>query len=274
MVGAPATGKTTFLTAFYVATENGQGDVAITRYSDSDREHLNKMMEMLGECNEVVRTNEQEPAELRLTVSFGSGKEEQLLVPDMSGELIERAMLNRRIDEDFGQLIVDSDSVLVFLRADEMLSADPAQDLELLLRLAGVGGGSVQDESPATPDDWEIALAPTQVRLVDVVQQLMRLRDGAPVRLALIISAWDQTDGNLSPRQWSVENMPLLVQLLDGLSNVTWTVFGVSAQGGAFTDEPDRKRLENTELLNRPVVQDEAGLDSSVFAPICWALEA
>jgi Double-GTPase 1 len=273
MLGFPETGKTTFLAAFYVATENGDGEVRITRYSEGDREHLNKMVEQLGECTEVDRTSEQEPKELRLSLAFSTGQKERLLVPDMSGELVERATTKRRIDEELGELTVESDSVLLFLRADEVLSAEPVQDLATLLQLVGLEIDPADASADATPDDWDIDLAPTQVRLVDVVQELKRLRKEAPLRLTLIVSAWDQTNGKLSPREWAVENLPLLVQLLDGLPEITWTVFGVSAQGGNFSNESDRKRLENTELIERPLVLDAAGAASSVFAPVCWALE-
>jgi hypothetical protein len=163
--------------------------------------------------------------------------------------------------------------VLLFLRADGLLSAEPVQDLSALLQLAGLEVDPAEASTGATPDDWDIDLAPTQVRLVDVVQELRRLRNGAPLRLTLVVSAWDRTDGNLSPRDWAVENLPLLVQLLDGLPEITWTVYGVSAQGGRFSDKKERERLEETELVKRPVVRDATGAESSIFAPVCWALE-
>ncbi|HVQ58790.1 MAG TPA: hypothetical protein VMS60_07770 [Solirubrobacterales bacterium] len=273
MVGLPNTGKTTFLTAFFVATENGEGKVKITRYSDGDREHLNKMMERLAECEEVIRTSEQEPKELRLMVSVEDGPEERLVVPDMSGELVERGMASRRLNDEFAGLTIESGSVLMFLRADRLVAADPVQDFSALMRLVDSEADGAEGEAPATPDDWEIGVAPTQVRLVDVVQELLHLRNDKPLRLGLIISAWDQTSGELSPRDWVVESLPLLVQLLDALPTVTWTVFGVSAQGGTFETKKDREDLEDVELLNRPIVKGRDGSASTVLAPVCWALE-
>jgi hypothetical protein len=274
MVGGHATGKTTFLAAYYVAAEDGGSGVEIVDLSAGDREHLNKMMGRLGRCENVVRTSEQEPQEMRLSLRFEDGGHERLLVPDLSGELIERATEKRRIDEVLARLTIDNDGVLLFLRPDRLVTAAPAQQFNDLLAIAGLDPGP--DGPPGvipSPEDWEIALAPTQVRLVDIVQQLLRLRDGAALRLCLIVSAWDATDDKLSPRDWALENMPLLVQMLDARDDIDWTIFGVSAQGGDFGDEAERARLEAIELIDRPIVLDANRSESTILAPISWALD-
>lgn len=273
MVGLPATGKTTFLAAFYVAAEQGGSVAEIVNLSHDDREHLNKMMARLGRCENVVRTNEQEPQELRLWLQFEGGDRERLLVPDMSGELIERATESRRMNDVFAALAVENDAVILFLRPDHLVTGAAAQDFNDLLVLAGVETAVPSGQSVPSPEDWEIALAPTQVRLVDVVQQLQWLRRGSPLRLCLVISAWDATDGKLSPGDWAIENLPLLVQMLESQDDIDWTIFGVSAQGGDFGDAEERAALEKLELFERPRVFNAGGEASTIFDPVTWALD-
>lgn len=272
MVGLPETGKTTYLTAFYVATEEGGGEVALAGYTDANRKYLNERMEELAECRRVTRTNEQEPEELRLTLIFDESAEESLLIPDLWGERIDRATEKRRIDEEFGDLTVKSDAILLFVRPEGLDPGDGLHDFAELCRMAGIEA-EFQEGDVVTPEQWEVALAPPQVRLVDIVQELIALRNDAPLRLCLVVSAWDRTKGNLSPEQWTWENLPLLAQMLDSQPNISWTVFGVSAQGGDFEDEEDRQRLLDMELTERPIVAASDGKDSSIFAPIRWALD-
>lgn len=272
MVGLPDTGKTTFLAAFYVAAEHGGGGVEIVDLAAGDREHLNKMMERLSRCENVVRTSEQEPQEMRLSLHFSGGASERLLVPDMSGELIERGTIDRHMDDGFAELTVENDAILLFLRPDRLLTADPAQEFAELLAVAGIESDPGGAAAAPDPDDWEIALAPTQVRLVDIVEQLVLLRGGAPLRLCLVVSAWDATDDKLPPRGWAEEALPLLVQMLDARDDIDWTIFGVSAQGGDFGKEAERGRLEKLDLVERPVVLDAEGAKTTILAPISWAL--
>jgi hypothetical protein len=272
MVGLPDTGKTTYLTAFYIATEEGSGDVSIATHSDSDRKYLNERMEELAECKRVTRTNEQDPEELRLMLNFEGVGDESLLIPDLWGERIARATEKRRIDQEFGELTIDSDAILLFLRPKELSAAEGVHDFVELCRIAGLdfepNPGAV-----VTPDQWEIALVTAQVRLVDIVQELMVLRNGASLRLCLVISAWDMSSGEISPQDWTWENLPLLAQVLDSQPGIEWTVFGVSAQGGDFEDEEDRKRLIDIELIDRPIVAAADGEESNIIAPIRWALD-
>jgi len=272
MVGLPETGKTTYLTAFFIAAEEGTGEVSLAGYTDANRKYLNERMEELAECRRVTRTNEQEPEELRLVLRFDSGAEESLLVPDLWGERIERAADKRRIDEEFGKLTVESNAVLLFLRPGGSTPGEGQHAFADLCRIAGLDP-EVEPGNVIAPERWEIALAPAQVRHVDIVQELMALRGGAPLRLCLVISAWDKTNQELSPKEWLWENLSLLVQMIDSQDYIEWTAFGISAQGGDFENDEDRKRLLDTELIERPIVVALDGEASNIFAPVRWSLD-
>ena len=272
MVGLPSTGKTTYLTAFYIATEEGGSDVRLAAYTDANRKYLNERMDELAECKPVTRTSEQEPEELRLAVAFDEGPGEALLIPDLWGERIDRATEKRRIDEEFGQLTISSDAILLFLNPKGLVPAEGVHDFAEICRCAGVEFEPNPD-NVVTPDQWDVALMPDQVRLVDIVQQLMVLRKGAPLRICLVISAGDKVEGGISPIEWTWENLALLAQLLDSQPAIEWTVFGVSAQGGDFTDPEVCERLLDTELSKRPIVKARGGEESSITTPVRWALD-
>lgn len=161
--------------------------------------------------------------------------------------------------------------MLLFARTNGLLEHKTIEDLNQLLRELGEEPGD--DTAPDTADDWMIELAVTQARLTDIVQEILRLRNGRELRLGLVLSAWDtQLEQDLAPREWAERNLPLLVQTLDNESTIEWEVFGVSAQGGDF-EGPERARLEKLDVIDRPIVHRSDGEEVGIAAPLRWALE-
>lgn len=106
------------------------------------------------------------------------------------------------------------------------------------------------------------------------MQELVRLRDGRPLRVGLILSAWDSQEAKkLNPGKWANTYLPLLVQTLDNEPLLTWEVFGVSAQGGDFAG-PARVDLEKLDVADRPKLQGRGGQKVGIGVPMKWALES
>jgi hypothetical protein len=168
------------------------------------------------------------------------------------------------------ELVVNASGALLFVRIDDIVAAQGLADFSRLME--GLTVVSPGDVAPERPDDWRVELAATQARLADAVQEIVRLREGKPLRLGLMLSAWDK-EASRSPDTWARENLGLLCQLLDGQSSVEWTVFGASAQGGDFDDEQDLERLNDTPLSTRASIARLDGGEVSVSTPIEWVLD-
>jgi hypothetical protein len=271
VIGFQSAGKSTYLGAFFIACEEGADDMSITAYADGNREYLNGLADELASLTRLERTPQTEPGLVDLTLRMNEGDEaRRLVIPDLSGELLRESMNDRVLDPSLEALLMGTDSVLLFVRADKIVPVRRLADFAAAMKQAGeevTGETAVEDR-----DSWSIELAPTQARLTDVVQELMDMKDAKDLRLGLVISAWDMrpTPGE-TPRQWAGRELPLVVQALEA-SGIVWEVFGVSAQGGDFKNDADRERLESTELAKRAVVQLADGEDAGIGAPVRWAL--
>lgn len=272
MLGLTSAGKTTYAVVFYAACEAGLDGMTITRYGIGNREYLNQQADELAACRSLTRTSQQIRGELHLGMKLTpGGPERELVVPDLSGELLRDSMADRVFNPRLVELIEKSQALLLFVHSDHVLEPVPIRALNELLRAAGEEPGA--DVAPDMPEQWEISLATTQARLTDIVQELVRLRGNRSGRLALILSAWDTQDEEcLSPGDWANRRLPLLMQLLENATTIDWEVFGVSAQGGDF-DGPRRSELEALDVSERPKVQARLGDQVGIGAPLRWALE-
>lgn len=272
MIGLPEAGKTTYAVVFFQACDAGLDELAITKYGVGNRAYLNDQADQLAHCIPLERTSQQKRNELRLQVKLSpDSPERELLMPDHSGEFLRDSMSARVLDKRLVDLNDQSDALMLFVRSNALIEAHALHDFNKLLREAGEEpGGSV---APDRPEDWDVKLAATQARLTDVIQELVDLRGGRPVRIPLILSAWDkQAEEDLSPEAWADLHLPLLVQALRNDPSIEWEVFGVSAQGGDFSG-PEVSELKKLRVEERPKVELADGTATGIGAPLRWALE-
>jgi hypothetical protein len=275
LVGLPGAGKTTYAVVLAVACEAAKDGMCVTKYAGvGNRQYLNARAAELARCVELERTKQGARDEIRLRIKLApDSPERELLMPDLSGEFLRDSMADRALHEDLHELIETSAALLLFVRTDQMLGAETINDFNELLREVGEQPGG-ENIAPEAPEDWYVELASTQAQLTDIVQELVRLRAGRPLRLGLILSAWDsQATENLKPGDWAARHLPLLVQTLDSEPLVAWEVFGVSAQGGDFAG-PERAELEELDVADRPKLQRRDGQQVGIGAPVQWALES
>ena len=128
--------------------------------------------------------------------------------------------------------------------------------------------------------DWQPALAPTQVQLVDILQMLQcsPLHVG-PRRVAVMLSAWDKVaDEGARPNEFLDTRLPLLAQHLRQPSN-GWSmrVYGLSAQGGDYDDgtggvtQASAEALRNLETASERIKLVEGDtLGHDLTEPIAW----
>ena len=176
----------------------------------------------------------------------------ETVFPDLSGESFELQWTDRQMPSQYAELVRKAGGGLLLVHParvkEETLIAE-VQDL--VQKVEGASAGSLSEEPAASPDDstgateqkqdhappkeqtvWQAKDAPTALKLVELLQNIARVSVRRPVRLALIVSAWDRVAGEDSPQGWIAKRLPLLFQYL-AANPETFCVkfFGVSAQG-------------------------------------------
>jgi hypothetical protein len=270
LIGLPNTGKTTYAVVFYQSCEAQVDDMRITRYAVGDREYLNEQANALADCKVVERTGQQQRHEVHLKVQLAAtSADQELIIPDLSGEFLRDSMSSRSFSERLVALVRDCDALLLFIRPDHLKRPDKIESFNEALRELGEDPGG--DSAPENPDDWEIDLGCTQARITDIIQEIVGVRTRR-VRLGLVLSAWDtEAGGALTPRQWAERELPLVVSCVDNDPQVTSQIFGVSAQGHDF-GKVDTESLREVPIEQRAWVCHGDGSTGGIGAPLRWAL--
>lgn len=279
IVGLPRSGKTTFLAALWHIVDAGEIDTRLTLDRlVGDHSYLNSIVEKWRRCEEVQRTSSL-AAESRVTMHLKdslTGQQISLHFPDLAGEAFESQFALRTCRSDYVDGYAKDGGILLFVNADR------GQDGMTILDLGPALGGhdeplhslgpESRSEASSAVHEWAPSLVPEQVRLVDLLQFLLR----PPFkrrrrRIAVAISAWDVVaDIGLAPTDWLAREMPLLHQFLrNNPDSFEYRAYGISAQGGVV------KGPQRTDLLKatpsrrvRCIGQDTSGHD--LTDPLVW----
>lgn len=152
----------------------------------------------------------------------------------------------------------------------------------IIERMAVAKGAGLQADQ-AEVVEWSADLAPTQVQLVELLQLLMSGDlDIGPRRLTVLISAWDEVEGDgLDPAEVLALKLPLLNQYLrSGRDPWTWRIWGVSAQGGVYEDQDKGEQIAATAALrelerpsDRIRVVNGKSVGSDITQPLEWLID-
>jgi hypothetical protein len=268
ILGLPRSGKTTFLAALWHLID--AGEVSTKLVLDKlvgDHAYLNTIVEAWRRCEEVPRTSR--AAETKVTIHVqdpASGQKVVLCFPDLSGESFEDQFAARSCTSDYVEGYTGVGGILLFVNANR-----PSDGMTL----ADVGPGIADaDEAPQIESEreWTADLVPEQVRLVDLLQFLLRppfVRRQR--RLAVVVSAWDAVlDPKPSPERWLARELPFLHQFLtNNLDSFTTHVYGVSAQGGDVVGDQRTQLVKQTP--GRRIQCVGPGADPhDLTAPLVW----
>jgi hypothetical protein len=257
-VGLPASGKTTFLALLYRAiVANGAGPLQLGTYQD-DREHVNDVAKRLARCEEALRTLTDHDEQLALSLSV-EGEGMFLRIPDLSGERWSHVIEDRRWSVELDRAVAEATGFVLFVHSGGVDPDPLIDDVE-----HGASVGEAHDV---------VRTRGTQVALVDLIQLIARRRGPRALRLAIIASAWDLKPETLTPNEWLAEDLPLLDQFLAAnASPIESDVWGVSAQGGDFSDPAQREELLRQDVVGRAIVIAGNGDECTIAAPMEWAL--
>lgn len=247
MLGLKGSGKTTYLAALWHYLESGEIEdaIALPRLQP-DRDYLNSIRNTWLNLDPAGRTSLRSINTATLSLQHrGTDEKFDIVLPDLSGESFRQQWANRRATTSFQDFAGNCDGILLFIHPSSYQRTHPIKPKE-----AEEGGGEAEVDARSIPTSqtWTPEQSSTQVQLVDLLQILLGLRNRvAGLRVAVVISAWDLINPQLTPDGWLDRRMPLLSQFLR--ANGDWMsseIFGVSAQGGDLTSDRDR-------LLNFPL---------------------
>lgn len=277
VLGLPGSGKTTFLAALWhlLTSDEVETRLSLVSLKAGESTHLNEIAGLWRRARVQERTLHAGDRTVTISLRNAAKSEFQLSFPDLAGESFQQMWEARECAPEVAASL-RSANVLLFIHADKIKApgwiADDAEDAEA----AGL------PQVPSKPVPWNARMAPTQVKLVDLLQSLHAplLETGAR-SVAIVLSAWDKAAGaGMLPDEYLTAHLPLLRQYLSHGLSKAWTVkvFGVSAQGGVYDDarKPPKDEAQRIREMDVPseriTVVSAEGQSHDLTEPLQWLL--
>ena len=277
VLGLPGSGKTTFLAAlWHLLTANEvETRLKLVTLKAGESTHLNEIASLWRKARVQERTLHAGDHTVTMSLCSTLTPEFQLSFPDLAGESFQQMWEARECSPEIAESL-RSNGVLLFIHADKIKAPGWIVDDAEAAEAAGL------PVEPGDPVAWNARLAPTQVKLVDLLQSLETppLNVG-PRRIAIVLSAWDKAVGaGMTPDEYLTAHLPLLRQYITHGLSETWVVklFGVSAQGGVY-DEAGKAAQEAAQRIREMDVPSERisvvsteGRSHDLTEPLQWLL--
>lgn len=258
-MGLPASGKTTFLAALWHQLESAELSTAFTTDRlPSDREYLNGIREKWLGFEEIPRTSVGTERSLLMHLQHVETLAHlELLIPDVAGERFAAQWHDRRISRRDLEYLQTSLGLLLFMHCRQISAPHVLS--------SKAPDGPTGNESI----DWSTHLAPTQVQLVDLLQTALDARQRKrTLRVAIIVSAWDEVVESTTPPLWLERKVPLLDQFCRAnCRELQAKVFGVSAIGGNLADK------ETLAMTSSPSSRVRVHMDTETVRDLTLPLE-
>ncbi|KKA10418.1 hypothetical protein VP03_29430 [Sinorhizobium meliloti] len=277
IVGLPSSGKTTLLAAlWHMVREPGASTVlSFDGLSNGNYEHLNQLAKRWRSGRIQQRTQVSGARDVVMRLKDAAGRQIEVSFPDLPGEEFSRMWERRELDNGMVGTLT-APAIVLLVNGDTIRM--PAWIVEQVTLSTKLG----LPPADVVPVEWSADLAPTQVRVVDLLQMLMSgdLYVGER-RLALLISAWDKAEGEqMTPADFLESKLPLLYQYLrSGRDLWTWHVWGISAQGGVYEDPEKHESFAETDRLrelerpsDRIKIVDGDTVCSDITKPLKWLI--
>lgn len=277
VLGLPGSGKTTFLAALWhivtgmdINTKLNFGGLTV-----GDNAYLNNIARRWRDAVVQERTESSGNQWVSMNLVDANDKKFRMTFPDVPGEAYQRMWETRECERETAKGL-QAVGVLLFIHSDTIVPPHWVVDEAELSEAMGV-----EMEPEGEEVDWQPGFAPTQVKLVDILQMLQRgTLDVGPRRVAVMLSAWDKVEGKgINPKAFLDKKLPLLAQHLQQPSN-GWTtqIYGVSAQGGDYVSasgedaqaSADALRSLETASERIKLVDDGGSVSHDLTEPIAW----
>lgn len=290
-LGLPNSGKSTFIAALGYVLQHQEIPtiLSVDRLAD-DLSYINPLVSDWLRCITFERTKT-----LLNDVTFhlrdSSGPIGSLSFPDISGETFELHWELREWDQDFARLARSASGILLFIHpniekpfsvVDQARIAKAAivdEEPEPQSEENSGGTSTALSVLPIRPQEpvWKPREASSQSKLVDLLQMIsLNSKMGKPLRLGLVISAWDvviKRDSAIAPSKWIEETAPLLHQFVSmNPERFEVRAFGISAQGGDNQEDGEVLRTLN-DPSKRIIVVGQDCREHDITAPLAWILK-
>ncbi len=280
MIGLPQTGKTTFLAALWYAVNNAAdvpGALQLKELCGEDR-YLDEIRERWLRFQKMERTKAgaEQTVMMRLT-SPGGVTGIDVSFPDLSGERFSQQWEDRGSWANYAVEANSSMGALLFIHAGNIEKPARIAYGNILADELGAEKPGESSAESAEMVEWSASMAPTQVKLVDILQILLESRDArSRYKLGVIFSAWDLVMSlGRTPDEYLADSMPLLKEYLAGQTEAFQSaVFGVSAQGGSVDSDKERNELLEASALReeRAIVASGGSTEHDITLPLKWLM--
>jgi hypothetical protein len=205
-----------------------------------------------------------------------SGDETELILPDVSGETFREQWEKRKSSKLFDEFARQAHGILFFIHPDTIKS--PVRIKVSKKVTAQIGRSKKLTPAPKeqAPVEWKHEFAPTQTKLVELLQFLTRDPHTYPIsRIAVIVSAWDLLEDTYpSPTTWLDKRVPLFSQFLKANQDrFPWTIYGLSALGSNLDEDKEKLLKEKRQARRIKIVGDDCA-SHDITAPIKWLMKS
>jgi hypothetical protein len=143
----------------------------------------------------------------------------------------------------------------------------------------GMAAENDDERNPNAPAlaEWEPKKVPAQVRIVQILSDLLRPPFMPRKRqLVVILSAWDVVESTkLSPPGWMSANMPLVDQFLrTNDDSFSLKIYGVSAQGVSLDDSKAVGQAAKLTPSHRISIIGPSQSGHDITEPLAWLISA
>lgn len=272
LLGGPDSGKTNYIGRLWRALDAGTGVL----HAAEQPEDINFVLEVTDHLFEGGFAPRSELSDARrdfevVVAAMKHGPQARVVVPDISGELWQQAVIDSEIDTDWMDELQRADAALLFVRVGSDQNVRPLDWVTSRKMLERLGG--VEDQG-----------LPTQVMLCELIRflesSLACREDGGRPRLSIVVTAWDLVDAGKfeeGPAAYIEREYPLVAGRLADLETLDVQIFGLSVVGGDLKHDPEyRQNFLEAGLDSQGWVAVSAGdgwqKDPDVTLPIAWAV--
>lgn len=261
-IGLPETGKTSYIAALwsYFKAKNYTDDLILDCLPDQ-REYIEGIATKWRHCEVLTRNVIGSYEKIDLSVKTSVSTSYNIQFPDLAGEMFKHQFEDRELTKEFINMTKDADGAILFI--------NPSMFLEITShnQFGDIGAPQIQTKQDLIP--YDIKKAPQRIKIVDLMQILMT-QVNKNLKLAVIISAWDSMEENITPQGWIESNLPFIATFIKH-NFKEYHYYGVSAQGGDYKIKRD-ELLNNDDPLNRIIVNDGGVISNIITKPLRWLM--
>jgi hypothetical protein len=282
LIGLPRTGKSTYLGALWNLIQDDD-DASIHEVQvKGDRSYLQFLGERVASLEEIRRTDVESEEAFQVTVGLLSRPSIELYIPDLSGETLRILVEDREWHGLLQAAIKGAHGILLFVHPNRVRQpirtnfTDEMVTEFLTITPSIEEGDEVENtnESNESPR-FKSRFACTAAQLIDAIENILDdMKGDPPIRLGIIISAWDEVDGQVTPQEWMEQELPAVWSLCQSNSDLLEVaIFGVSALGGRLPEEREDLLLKRS-VYERAFACEGDGSPAPLSRPLEWALSS